>query len=330
VPERTDRADHAFTADRSDDEWQRDPKPAPAFVEQKHEKPVPAGAERAQRPGTAQGAGDARSPVDPDPLRPAVPAYDQGREKKQGSLLGIVISLVAIAAVVGIVGGFWFLQGRFPGAEQPAPVVVADRSVPDDRGGQAESSANGAGALNPEADRAPGAPADAAGAPAQGDVAGAADVEVGDGVPIAPNDRTMIAQTGRKVGAAGEADNVAAEKVVSDERSGGTLDEPAAQKSASETAPGSADEQARAPVSGRAYGVHVESFPTRGEADEAAERYEAAGMPVTITAVNVPGKGLWHRVILGRVASRAEADQLSRDIKQRFDLRYTLVVRVGR
>lgn len=90
---------------------------------------------------------------------------------------------------------------------------------------------------------------------------------------------------------------------------------------------GGSDRQSAA-QSARLYGVHVESFPTGMEADQAARPYMDAGFPVTIKVVDVPGKGTWHRIILGRVATKAEAEQYSREVKETFGLNYTLIVRI--
>ncbi len=78
----------------------------------------------------------------------------------------------------------------------------------------------------------------------------------------------------------------------------------------------------------RLFGVHVESFPSGMEADQAARPYMDAGCPVTITVAEVPGKGTWHRIILGRFSSKTEAKIYSDEIKERFDKSYTLVVRI--
>lgn len=300
---------------------------------------------REKKPATLAAAAGARgtagsdvvapkpSPVAPDPsVGQAVPAYDASKEKKEGSLLGIVGALAGVAAVIGVVGGFWFLQGRFQGvnsAASPRPETVAQKEVPvpADRGAL---DANGSGAVNQPAD-ASGAEQDGAGAGGKPEVA----VASGDGADKRPDpastasggsrqevarDRTIPIRTGKKVTPAAKEDapvKAAATKT----------DAPAL---SSETASAPPESKPASTVSGRVYGVHVESFPTRKEADDVARGYEAAGMPVTIKAVNVPAKGLWHRVILGRVGSKAEADALSREIKERFDLRYTLVVRVDR
>ena len=85
-----------------------------------------------------------------------------------------------------------------------------------------------------------------------------------------------------------------------------------------------------APVAadGPYYGVHVESFSSAGDAERGAERFRTSRVPVAIVAKEIPGKGVWHRVILGRFAEAAEARAYSEDVKEAFGLSYTLVVRV--
>ncbi len=78
----------------------------------------------------------------------------------------------------------------------------------------------------------------------------------------------------------------------------------------------------------RIYGVHVESFPTGMEADQAAGKYVDAGFPVTIKVVDLPGKGTWHRIILGRLTSRTEAKAYAEKVKETFGLDYAMVVKI--
>ncbi len=83
------------------------------------------------------------------------------------------------------------------------------------------------------------------------------------------------------------------------------------------------------PAGQKLYGVHVESFPTNAEAVETSKHYSDAGVTVTIMVADVPGKGIWHRIILGRFSSRSEAYRFSEEVKERFQLTYALVVRVS-
>ncbi|NNE08545.1 MAG: hypothetical protein HKN20_08285 [Gemmatimonadetes bacterium] len=330
------------------------PAPAPAAPEPSPARPaqktpvMPAAASASS--GAVPDAEPKPSPIAPDPsVGRAIPAYDASKQKKEGSLLGIVGALAGVAAVIGVVGGIWFLQGRFQGVEGGGggtPAVVAQNEVPAPEG-RAALDANGSGAVNQpaaatagEQGAAIGGNADRSGAPDSEDArktavsgedgSGRAPGASGDDVPggpsIDPGDRTIPIQSGTKMASAAE--EPAGQ---SPEKNAGSAGNAGAATSAAAPASSKpAESRPAASVSGRAYGVHVESFPTGNEAVAAAAAYEAAGMPVTIKAVNVPGKGLWHRVILGRVESKAEADALSREVKERFDLRYTLVVRVDR
>ncbi|MBI1766630.1 MAG: SPOR domain-containing protein [Acidobacteria bacterium] len=53
--------------------------------------------------------------------------------------------------------------------------------------------------------------------------------------------------------------------------------------------------------------LQVGSFNDRAQADERVSRLKAAGVEAHIVSANIPGRGLWHRVQVGRFVSREQA-----------------------
>ncbi|MBN1827334.1 MAG: SPOR domain-containing protein [Candidatus Eisenbacteria bacterium] len=89
-------------------------------------------------------------------------------------------------------------------------------------------------------------------------------------------------------------------------------------------APPPAERGAEGPV----FGVHVESFPTREDAERASVRFLDGGETVEIVEKPIPGKGTWYRIVLGRFAGSREARAHAEEAKARFGLDYVLVVRL--
>jgi len=59
------------------------------------------------------------------------------------------------------------------------------------------------------------------------------------------------------------------------------------------------------------YGVHVSSFKTEATAQNDLARFRALGYPGIIVLVEVPGRGIWRRVVLGPYDSPSEADAMA-------------------
>jgi cell division septation protein DedD len=75
--------------------------------------------------------------------------------------------------------------------------------------------------------------------------------------------------------------------------------------------------------------VHVESFPTRDDAERGARRYRESGEIVTIMEKEIPDKGIWYRVLLGRFPSKEDAEAHAEEAKETYGLSYALVVRTS-
>lgn len=95
-------------------------------------------------------------------------------------------------------------------------------------------------------------------------------------------------------------------------------------------APEEAPAAAEAPSEGEPfYGVHVESFPSREDAERAAARFRAGGESLTIIEKTIPDKGTWYRIVLGRFATADEAANHVDEVKRAYGLDYGLPVRVN-
>jgi len=77
------------------------------------------------------------------------------------------------------------------------------------------------------------------------------------------------------------------------------------------------------------YAVHVESFPTREDAERGARQYRESGEIVTIIEKEIPEKGIWYRVLLGRFPSKEDAAAHAEEAKETYGLSYALVVRTS-
>ena len=70
------------------------------------------------------------------------------------------------------------------------------------------------------------------------------------------------------------------------------------------------------------WAVHVSSFRSfeRAEMDEAT--WTGRGESVVIEEAEIPGKGIWFRVLVGNYACRKEAAAHAASIRERFGLEY--------
>jgi len=69
-----------------------------------------------------------------------------------------------------------------------------------------------------------------------------------------------------------------------------------------------------------AFTLHVESFRDPLAAHKRAEFYKALGLESFIRKVEIPGKGTFHRVFVGRLQRREEAEGLQRRLEQQYGL----------
>jgi cell division septation protein DedD len=106
---------------------------------------------------------------------------------------------------------------------------------------------------------------------------------------------------------------------------------PVPERTAAERAPGPAAGERKtrgAASAGGPYSVHVESFPSMADAEKGAKRYRQSGEIVLIIEKEIPGKGIWYRVFLGRFPNSEEAADHAEEIKETFGLTYAMVMRV--
>jgi len=65
------------------------------------------------------------------------------------------------------------------------------------------------------------------------------------------------------------------------------------------------------------YTIHVASFKTQQIAGEEVERLRKLGFDAYLETVNLDAKGIWHRVKVGYYATRADAEQTVRSLRQK-------------
>ncbi len=61
------------------------------------------------------------------------------------------------------------------------------------------------------------------------------------------------------------------------------------------------------------YSIQIGAYAEKDKADDLAEEVRAKKLTVRVEAVSIPGKGLWHRVLLGQFKNRAAALRYSKD-----------------
>ena len=77
------------------------------------------------------------------------------------------------------------------------------------------------------------------------------------------------------------------------------------------------------------YSIHVSSCQDANNAIEEVNGLQARGFDAFTRYENVPGKGMWHRVYVGRYASAGAASGVARDLKSRGIVSYTSVQSLG-
>lgn len=76
------------------------------------------------------------------------------------------------------------------------------------------------------------------------------------------------------------------------------------------------------------WGVHVSSFPEQALATDDSLRWSKKQYLVTIVPKEIPDKGLWYRIVLGRFSGKAEAQSFAEDLRAREGLDYVLVMKI--
>lgn len=76
---------------------------------------------------------------------------------------------------------------------------------------------------------------------------------------------------------------------------------------------------------GASFAIHVESYRSMASAREAAEELKSLGEPVSIHAVDLPRKGRWYRIYVGRYATRSEATHAGETLENEGKIDYFAV-----
>ena len=65
--------------------------------------------------------------------------------------------------------------------------------------------------------------------------------------------------------------------------------------------------------SGGLYSIQIGAYTEKDKADDLAEEVRAKKFAIRVEEVSIPGKGLWHRVLLGQFKNRAVALRYLKD-----------------
>ena len=228
----------------------------------------------------------------------------------------VVSIVVGSAVVLGIVFYLGVTVGRDLAAAQPAP--PADPLEQLDR--QAERLAEKLtfpDALTDEP--APGAAAQRAAdeALAAADEAAAKKAATEKAAEEKAAEEKAAAEKAAAERAAAE--KLAAEKAAAEKAA---ADEAAAEKLAAAKAATVRAEEPRATVAAEEtmFTVQVGAMPTRSEADALAARLRSKGLSPYVVAADIPGKGVFYRVRLGRFRTRDEARRYLADVQRELEI----------
>ncbi|QJA06664.1 hypothetical protein FVE67_07590 [Thermosulfurimonas marina] len=78
------------------------------------------------------------------------------------------------------------------------------------------------------------------------------------------------------------------------------------------------------------YVLQVASFRDRAEAERYARAFRDRGYAAEVVTVNLPGKGTWHRIYVGRFETQAEAEKAYRELKARKLVKTAYIKKVSR
>jgi cell division septation protein DedD len=80
--------------------------------------------------------------------------------------------------------------------------------------------------------------------------------------------------------------------------------------------------------SGATFTVQVGSFSATSQANERVSSLRAAGFDARSTAVEIPGRGTWHRVQVGRFREREEAAKVAAQLREKAAASGSMVVAI--
>jgi len=63
------------------------------------------------------------------------------------------------------------------------------------------------------------------------------------------------------------------------------------------------------------YTIHLSSFRTREEALEEIHALKHLNHPIYISKANIPEKGIWYRVLIGKFKTQAQARKIQKEFK---------------
>jgi cell division septation protein DedD len=159
-----------------------------------------------------------------------------------------------------------------------------------------------------------------------------------DAAPI-PNDAKSVAVQPRQPQAAPSAETPAAplkeehKEVAPKSQPAEPVEVASAKPAAAESKPaGPKKEPARvstsADESGAKFTVQVGSFSATSQANERISSLRAAGFDARSTAVEIPGRGTWHRVQVGRFREREEAAKVAARLREKAAASGSMVVAI--
>ncbi len=71
--------------------------------------------------------------------------------------------------------------------------------------------------------------------------------------------------------------------------------------------------------------LQVGSFPDAAEANKRVEHLKAKGITARVVMAQLPGRGTWHRVQIGRFVTREEADRYGKQLRAKGDIQDFIV-----
>ena len=84
------------------------------------------------------------------------------------------------------------------------------------------------------------------------------------------------------------------------------------------------------PSAGGKFAVQVASFKDASEANERVSALRAAGFEAEAVTVEIPNRGLWHRVICGRARTREEASTLGAQLRAKGAVKDVMIMELGK
>jgi septal ring-binding cell division protein DamX len=227
-------------------------------------------------------------------------------------VVGLVLGAAVVLGVVFYLGvGVGRHLGAAPPAEKPDPLAHLDEKANVDAALTFPETLTDTGraALSPAAPpvTAPTVPAAAVPPSPADDVPAAGRADAAAAAPPAPAPEPVV-----------PAAPAAVAKPVPEARPAAEAKPAPAPKALPSAAEALASHDAREAnkAGGEAFTVQAASMPSRGEADAFASKLRAKGLSPQVVSADIPGKGTFYRVRIGRFQSREAADRYLKDFKR--------------